>query len=494
MKLSEVISLSLNNGLRVYKYKNSILRPAGFSEENSGAVFGFRSKELMIQGRGIVLTSEEALHENENKLTHWTPNVYLFGTYASKDRTFVKGHSETNLRQINAFTVDIDIVGKKYNHGNIVLAAYDRIGLMPTLILDTPRGYQAYFVLEKPAYVTKKSNFKVIDVAKKISANIRKELAKDLPGIDSGCNHFGIARIPRIDNVLFFEESYRYSFQEWLSWSMKISEDQKTAVIPFPVKKKQVRQVDEKWFDLLLHSEKLRGSKGVLGRNNALFTLSLAYFSSGYSKETCEYNMTMLNERFETQLRDSELKRIVKSAYSGEYQAAGKAYIRELCHTWIDPELSDQQLFDSNAGWWKFKKERKDRVRSHSKEWQQDIMQYLNEKSYTYKPFVYSTKKEIRQEIGVPERSFDAALQQLKESNQIFYRVKSGRGGGIVIASVKALMRTIILTKKEVREAYFEAIREAFCLAGSFIHRIFKQLLPAEKEDQQIELLLEVPG
>lgn len=489
LELSTVYSEVLQKGLRSFKYKNSNLKPAGLSEENKGAIFCYRSKDLMIQGRGVVITSEEGLIDNNNKLTHWTPNVFSFGSYTDKNRQFVKGHNESNLRQINTFLVDIDISGEKYNHGEIVLAALDRLGFMPTMILDTPKGYQVYFVLNGPAYVTKKTNFKVIDVAKRISENIRKELAEDLSGIDIGCNHFGIARIPRVDNVLFFEESYTYTFQEWLNWSMTKSEDKKAEVIQFPRQKEEIRQLDEKWVDLLMNSEKLIGSKGVLGRNNAIFTLSLAYYSSKSPIETCEYNMIMLNDRLRNPLKESEVKRIIKSAYSSKYEAAAKDYIREICHTWIDSSLTDDQLFSRPRGWYKFKKDRSERVRSHSKEWQQDILAYLATQSYTYKPFVYSTKKEIREEIGVPERSFDTALKKLKETNQVFYRVTAGRGGGIMIASVKALMRTIILTKKEVREAYFEAIREAFLVPGTLIQKVFYQLLPTKKDYGEIELI-----
>ena len=478
----EALGLITHGGLRKYKFINSNLKPAGLSEENKGAVFGYRNKELMIQGRGIVITSEEALVDNKDQLTHWTPNVFCYGTYTDNRRQFVKGHSESNLRQINTFVVDIDIAGEKYNHGEIALAALDRLGFMP-------KGYQAYFILKEPAYVTKKSNYKVINVAKRISENIRKELAKDLAGIDIGCNHFGIARIPRTDNVLFFEESYTYSSQEWMNWSMTISEDKKAEVIQFPHQKNEIRQLDEKWVDLLMNSEKLIGSKGVLGRNNAIFTLSLAYYSSKSPIETCEYNMVMLNDRLNNPLKESEIKRVIKSAYSTKYEAASKDYIREICHTWVDSSLTDDQLFSQPKGWYKFKKDRSERVRSHSVEWQQDILAYLSSQSYTYKPFVYSTKKEIREEIGVPERSFDAALKKLKKTNQIFYRVTAGRGGGIMIASVKALMRTIILTRKEVREAYFESIREAFLVPGTLVQKVFYQLLPETKPYEEIELI-----
>lgn len=489
---SRAQELVVHGGLRKFKYKNSKLKPANLSEGNKGAIFGYRTKDHMKQGRGIVITSEEGLFENINSLTHWTPNVFCYGTYSDSGRQFPIGHEEENLKQINTFFVDIDLPAnsEKFNHGEIVLAAYDRLGFMPTLILDTPKGYQAFFVLKSPAYVTRKTNYKVIDrVAKKISKNIRKELAKDLLGIDVNCNHFGITRIPRNDNILFFEESYTYSFQEWINWSMTVSEDIKAEVIQFPHQKNEIRQLDEKWVDLLMNSEKLIGSKGVLGRNNAIFTLSLAYYSSKSSIETCEYNMIMLNDRLNNPLKESEIKRIIKSAYSSKYEAAAKDYIREICHTWIDSSLTDDQLFSQPKGWYKFKKDRSERVRSHSKEWQQDILAYLATQSYTYKPFIYSTKKEIREEIGVPERSFDAALKKLKETNQVFYRVTRGRGGGIMIASVKALMRSIILTKKEVREAYFEAIREAFLVPGTLVQKVFYQLLPAKKDYEEIELI-----
>lgn len=63
----------------------------------------------MIGGRGVVLTSEGAIHENKDTFTHWTSNVYRYGTYADENRSYTKGHSENNLRQINTFFIDFDI-------------------------------------------------------------------------------------------------------------------------------------------------------------------------------------------------------------------------------------------------------------------------------------------------------------------------------------------------------------------------------------------------
>lgn len=84
----------------------------------------------------------------------------------------------------------------------------------------------------------------------------------------------------------------------------------------------EFRQVDEPWFQLLLKSQKIQGEKGVYGRNNVIFTLSLAYFSSGYEVEACELTMLEFNDRLANPLSDRELTRIIRSAYSGKYQAA----------------------------------------------------------------------------------------------------------------------------------------------------------------------------
>ena len=62
--------------------------PFASSQETGkkGASVAYRSKERMVHGRGVVLTSEEAIQENQDAFTHWTPNVYRYGTYADEKR------------------------------------------------------------------------------------------------------------------------------------------------------------------------------------------------------------------------------------------------------------------------------------------------------------------------------------------------------------------------------------------------------------------------
>lgn len=468
------------------------MKPAGHIDSSrSGAIFAYRSKQLMNVGRGMVITSEEAILENEKKLTHWTPNTYRYGTYADEYRSVVKGHSEKNLSQINTFVVDID--SKENHQGEIILACLDQVGYMPTLILESEHGYQVYFVLKTPGYVTKKSNFKVIDVAKKISKTIRLQLAEKLSGVDLGCNHFGIARFPQENNVVFQELNYQYSFADWIQWSMKLESDQKTKedrerkLIVFP-EKKEIRQVDEPWFDMLLHKANIIGGEGRLGRNNVIFTLSLAYYSSGYALDTCEYNMFAFNERLQEPLTEAELVKIVRSAYSGNYQAASREFIVELCQEWVAPELKNKDLFIQRKGWWKFKKPREQRKYSHKKEWKEDLVAYLSEKSYISKPYLTLSKKELASELGMPKRTLDKVLEELKEENKVFYQVTRGRNGGMVIASVKALFGTIIQVRKEMQQAYVAEITEKFGLTGSFVLNTFKQLAAPYKQPEEVRL------
>ena len=110
MKLQECFSLITKNGLRTQKFKNSHLQLISSAEEGRrGSVFAYRSKANMVKARGVVLTSIESLLENQDQFTHWTPNVYCYGSYSDAGRRITRGHSEDNLRQINTFYIDFDI-------------------------------------------------------------------------------------------------------------------------------------------------------------------------------------------------------------------------------------------------------------------------------------------------------------------------------------------------------------------------------------------------
>ena len=490
MNLNTIYPLILKDGLRNYKFRNSHLKPVSSVEEGKrGAIFTYRSKAHMIKARGLVLTSMEAIKENQDGFTHWTPNVYRFGSYSDSRRQITRGHAEENLRQINTFVIDFDLSSDDVmTSGDILTAALD-LGFMPTLILKSDKGYQAYFVLSEPAYVTAHSQFKVVKVAKAISQNLRNYFGQTLP-VDMTCNHFGICRIPRTDNIEFFDEEYTYSFQEWLNWSMKQSD------LPFPSKKPNLtvisgtegaKQTDEPWYKMLMNESNIKGTKDLMGRNSVLFTLALANFSSGVSQGDCEVVLNEFSLRLDEPVTTSELLKIIASAYSGKYEAASRDYIMLLCRAWVNKDLKAADLFTKQR-WYKFKKKRADRKNSHLYEWKADVMAYLEDFYQSEDPFIQTTKKALREALSIPERSLDRVLKALKADQKIFFTIKSGRGGGIRIASVKAIFLSLLQVKKERQEAYVGYIATFFEESLSLTRRVIEGVKNDLKQVSQLSL------
>ena len=490
MRLKTVYPLILKDGLRNYKFRNSHLKPVSSAEEGKrGAIFAYRSKAHMIKARGLVLTSMEAIEENQDSFTHWTPNVYRFGSYSDSRRQITRGHAEENLRQINTFVIDFDLSSDDVmTSGDILTAALD-LGFMPTLILKSDKGYQAYFVLSEPAYVTAHSQFKVVKVAKAISQNLRSYFSQTLP-VDMTCNHFGICRIPRTDNIEFFDEEYTYSFQEWLNWSMKQSD------LPFPSKKPNLtvisgtegaKQTDEPWYKMLMNESNIKGTKDLMGRNSVLFTLALANFSSGVSQGDCEVLLNEFSLRLDEPVTTGELLKIIASAYSGKYEAASRDYIMLLCRAWVNKDLKSADLFTKQR-WYKFKKKRADRKNSHLYEWKADVMAYLEDFYQSEDPFIQTTKKALREALSIPERSLDRVLKALKADQKIFFTIKSGRGGGIRIASVKAIFLSLLQVKKDRQEAYVGYIAAFFEESLSVTRRVIEGVKNDLKQVSQLSL------
>lgn len=490
MNIKTIYPLILKDGLRSYKFRNSHLKPVSSAEEGKrGAIFAYRSKAHMIKARGLVLTSMEAIEENQDSFTHWTPNVYRFGSYSDSRRQITRGHAEENLRQINTFVIDFDLSSDDVmTSGDILTAALD-LGFMPTLILKSDKGYQAYFVLSEPAYVTAHSQFKVVKVTKAISQNLRSYFGQTLP-VDMTCNHFGICRIPRTDNIEFFDEEYTYSFQEWLNWSMKQSD------LPFPSKKPNLtvisgtegaKQTDEPWYKMLMNESNIKGTKDLMGRNSVLFTLALANFSSGVSQGDCEVVLNEFSLRLDEPVTTGELLKIIASAYSGKYKAASRDYIMLLCRAWVNKDLKSADLFTKQR-WYKFKKKRADRKNSHLYEWKADVMAYLEDFYQSEDPFIQTTKKALREALSIPERSLDRVLKSLKADQKIFFTIKSGRGGGIRIASVKAIFLSLLQVKKDRQEAYVGYIAAFFEESLSLTRRVIEGVKNDLKQVSQLSL------
>lgn len=440
-----------------YKYKNSKSKILNI-EKVKGSIFIYRNKKDLISQRGIILTSLEALNDNSNNITHFTPNIYKYGTYVDDKRKITSGHFEKNLRQINTFYLDFD--SKEINETGILSISYE-LGFMPTLIVKSDRGYQVFYILKEPVYITKHSDYKVIEVAKKISTNLRKYFFDEKMPIDMFCNHFGIAIFPTKDNIVYYDKNNTYSFSNWLDWSIREDDKLPTNNHFYIIKgNKGINQVDEQWFKLLLNSRKIKGSKDLIGRNNVIFTLALACYSSGVTQDECEEKLSIFNNNLEEHLKESEYKRIISSAYSNKYTAASREYIIMLCKNWINKDITSKDLF-SNQIWTKFKKKRIERIRSHFSEWEEDIIKYIDKLDDIY---LEIKKKDIVDSLKIPKRSLDIALKNLKKKNIIFYKATYGRSGGIRIGLLKKIYLKSISTMRNKKHTFINNLSKYFDL------------------------------
>ena len=153
----------------------------------------------------------------------------------------------------------------------------------------------------------------------------------------------------------------------------------------------------------------------------------------------------------------------------------------------MDKKLTISDLF-IRQGWKKFKKPRQARKNSHLHEWKSDVMNYLESLSQDTDPFLQTTKKAIREELSIPERSLDKVLKVLKKEQKIFLKVKSGRGGGIRIASIKSVLLSVIQIKRERQEAYFANIATFFEERLGFIQQVLQRAEMAFKQVQEVSL------
>ena len=382
-----------------------------------GAVFAVRQKSDFGQGvKGFIITSKETLLEKANSITHFTPNVYRRYYYADSNRRFIKGFEEQNLQQINTFVVDIDT--KDYSPGDIILACIDAGLGEPTGILETDHGYQVYFVLAEPLFISNQKNFISLKVAKRISENIKRSLL--CVGADVFCNDFGFFRMPNTYNIIWFHEK-TYSIKKLIDWSQRIDDDNNRQL--YVVKNQSTSMLTSEWFQLLLQTKHIKGEKGQIGRNNVLFTLALTCLQDGRD-ETYAYDLLdQFNSNLQVPLSAAEVEACVNSAYSGRYHGPKKEYVEQLIELYV-PGASDLQLSFGKPTWYKHKKARKDRERSHLTEWEEDICAFLAAKKEVSEPFLWCTQKELCKQVGIASSS----LNKLMKKSTKLLKTTTGKG------------------------------------------------------------------
>lgn len=418
-QLKELYNAILKEGITTYKTKNSkaslqarIVANKRDRIHKKGAIFAVRSKDhFTAQGvKGYIITSKETLIEDASQLTHFTPNVYRKYTYTDEKRTFIKGFEEKNLLQINAFVVDIDT--KKHTVQDILLACIDHSIGVPTFIVETDRGYQLYFVLTDAFYISNNHNYRSLAVAKRIADNLKRSL--QCVNADISCNDFGFFRIPKADNIVWLQLDQTYEIAQLIDWSMRRDDDLARPLFVVPSKITHTSITQSEWFTALIQAVDIKGQKGRLGRNNAMFTLALACFSDGWEKERTFDFLDQYNSRLKHPLNLDDIEMILDSAYSGKYKGAKKEYIEALLAEYV-PGAKAIDIQPAKKGWYKFKKEREDRTRSHYDEWEQDIIDYITAQKSTSEPFIWRSQKQLCKDIGIPQSTLNEVMKHSKK-------------------------------------------------------------------------------
>ncbi|RFB11501.1 plasmid replication protein [Bacillus sp. HNG] len=447
----DIMQIMTHDSLYLYKRKGSNApfdkiaayeKVVNNSLYSKGAIFVAKSKEDLLQAKGMVITSYEGLEQNYKNLTHWTPNTFRGGTYYDFTKRVIKGHRRENLKQINVLGFDID--SKNVDLYGLYLWC-EKVGLpRPNLLLKTPRGFQLFFVLSTPFFIHKQKEYKALRVAERLFENVRHALSKFAP-IDKGCIPFGFYRIPKENNILdFYDEPADTSLL--LTWSKKYENQEKQNNIKVLFKKDKVLdQTSQAWYKSLLLSTHIFKGHHSASRNNVLLTLALANYASGTPFDDAYDELDQFNTNLDNPLSKNEFDRTIKSAYSGKYKGPKRTYVESMLELWTDGKAK----FNVNNGWYKFKKPREERERSHYDEWEEDILLYLNQHTTPETSFLEGSLNVLAATFGM---AVSTLKEVLKRSNKIIKQtIGKGRGAVTKVASRAMLFKRLLFLKTKKR-------------------------------------------
>lgn len=453
------------------------------NKDKNGVIFTFNNKTDLEHGRGQIIRSFKTLAQAQG--THWTPNIFDGGrNYHGQ----VSGYCEDHLVAINTFVVDLDFTyQQKPDEIQILSEATQATKFTPTLIVATDRGYQLYYVLDHPSYVSNANNYRSLKTARKISANLRAALHAVEPATDTGCNHFGVFRLPTKQNVVFdlanlTANEGTISFNELKEWSLNYSQEQYAAQKTMQLHSYHVTrpQVEETWFDQLRHTTHISSGSGY-ARNNAIMTLSLACKQSGWDQSRILAEMRSFNSQLDEPLPLKEVETTVESSCQHGYQGASRQYINGLLENWVGRSYQGS----SSQKWYKFKKNREERKYSHAQEWQEDLIAYLHEKINLHQGYLQTSWKQIQQDLQIPKTSLKRLSKKMKNQQKLILETKAGRLGFVKITSPEILQLTIAVQGKTC----YQNLLLHFKQAARFVWRVISQ--SEEPHYYQEELLPE---
>lgn len=244
------------------------------------------------------------------------------------------------------------------------------------------------------------------------------------------------------DNLVEVDEDARPAFAVLQAWSMSVEGQQQTK----PTKLVS-DQVHTQWFEALTQAQVPCAQGSGYGRNNTLLTLCLAQYASGVS-EAEAFDYADQWSSFQRQpLRDSEVRAIVRSAYSGRYQGANMSYVRELCERYVPGTV----IKSGAQAWSHFRKPRAQRQYSHQQEWAQDLLRLAERSTDRVLGHARFTYLQLQQALGISRQSLVRLLNALAKRAQMSIRRVRGRNGGVYLATARMIAKYVQSEKGTVQ-------------------------------------------
>lgn len=164
-------------------------------------------------------------------------------------------------------------------------------------------------------------------------------------------------------------------------------------------------------------------------------------------------------------LKDSEVVKIIKSAYSGKYTGASKEFIQELLSLYTGSSYNPSVRQNGRVArekWVKHAKPREEREKSHYKEWAEDLINYINEKTSSARPYIQTDRETICKALGMPESSYKDLMRQLKKEKRLYVESKRGRNGYTKLATKKSMAVTLKNKKQYLFNHYMDVLKRYF--------------------------------
>ncbi|MMZ55017.1 hypothetical protein D1872_168530 [compost metagenome] len=385
--------------------------------------------------------------------TYYTPNTF----YRRDSR------SQDTLRWLNAIVLDVD-TKRGVNVGLCLPDLLDQIrsaGLpLPTMIVSTPSGgYHVYFVLDSP----RKAFSNAVSTYNKLQLAIAKAIGADQQAI--GAERY--FRIPTKKNVIYRSER-RVTFEELNDWYWINHEPQP--------KQENVRTGAWVQRGLLQREAVQTLLQGVERgkRDNAAYTLALAYKAEGYDQADALDELLKWNDRLESPLPERIIQQKVGSAYKPGAPAGPTA-------EWIQ-YLSGVSF--AHAAKWDAAKPRAERERSHYVEWAADVLDFLREQPDQQ---VTGSQRQLAASFSMSLSTFQQVVCYLVQTEKVILEVfGKGRAACTTLRLVcpkdptKTTAKIIPFPKQNFTNSYIinVPVSNTFKVLGGLVGGLSPGLLP----------------